>query len=125
MSKAEVAKALGIKPENIFDLDENAPNREEASRAQKHVNVGDDLTMLRNPNAWYYRPLCAIKRRVEGSPFPECATILEDEEGMVYLVGMHEIAGLGQKAIKEKLGDAKTSYYDSWEELLKDGWVID
>jgi hypothetical protein len=102
---------------NVIHLDDYATNPKSVNRPIPE----DDLEGLNDPSCWPHRPLLPVKKR-EGRIG---GVVVEGEPGRVYLAELWNLIGESDKAVKAALGRAATVEFDSWEEMLKDGWVVD
>lgn len=85
------------------------------------MTAEDDVRMMQNREQWPNPLLLPIKRYV-GS-LPECAVLAAypGRETEVFLIGMFSIQG----RVIDALDKTKTIKYDSYEAIVKDGWMVD
>lgn len=90
----------------------------------------DDLAFLQCARSWPNYPCCPVKRQDNTVPngLVQLGTVvgLEEAEPTVYLVGMPRLMG-SFLTIKEKdpLKKFNQIAYNSLEELVADGWLVD
>jgi hypothetical protein len=112
----------------VINLNDWATNLEALNRPEPT----SDLEGLQDPSLWPFRPMCPVVRRASAKyPYipeggwPECGTVLEAEPGRVYHIGMHHLLCMNQGMQKDALGDAKTTEYGSWGDMLAARWEVD
>lgn len=80
----------------------------------------DDVAFLKDVNRWPNWPICPVKRYENVHSFPLCGvTFATDTKPMVKILNM--FGGWSQ----EEFDKAKTFNYNSIEEMVADGWVVD
>ena len=75
----------------------------------------DDFKMMTNPCSWSHMVLPLKKRGGSGE-----VGVLLGNKPTVYLVNIWELAGF-----LSKLEKGPKKEYDSYEEIVKDGWTVD
>lgn len=82
----------------------------------------DDVAFLKDTGRWPRWPGCPVKRYRPNEGLPECGLVFDglkiDEKLAVVMVSM-----LGWTP--EQFRDAKKHLYDSYEEMVADGWLVD
>jgi len=81
----------------------------------------DDVKFLNRPNVWPCWPLCPVKRYEPANDgFPVCGIVIE-KVPIVYETNMFALSGMTSVEIEA----LKKHKYDSMEELVADGWLVD
>ncbi len=77
-----------------------------------------DLELVNNPDAWPCWPRLPMKKYSDNQTgdFPEFGFIVEGGGSTVYLGSVFGVIDMGQ---------VKRKHYDSFNEMLDDGWVVD
>jgi hypothetical protein len=84
-----------------------------------------DRAMFENPDKWPLNPLLPIKRykgRKQGE-FPDLAILLKHNE--FYLVVHAMLHGFSPEVLHEALSSGNCEIYDSVDELMTAGWLVD
>lgn len=115
-----MSKDNPLKSVAVFNLNDLATNKEALDKPEP----SSDLEGLQDPSLWPFRPMCPVVKRKGDGSWPICATVLEDEPGRVYHIGMHDLTCVNQGMQKDALGEAKVTEYGSWEKMLSDGWKV-
>jgi hypothetical protein len=89
------------------------------------VEARDDKEMMENPTAWPVWPVLPIKRRPKDGG-TELAIMVHAEGRLtdVYLGDMFGFAEQGG-TVAEILDSAEKIHYNSYDEIIADGWVVD
>lgn len=81
----------------------------------------DDVKFLDNPGAWPCWPLCPVKRYEQtDDAMPNCGVVIT-EVPIVYETNMFALLTMTSAEIEA----LKKHKYDSMEELVADGWLVD
>jgi hypothetical protein len=87
-----------------------------ALEAHRIFTEKDDLAMLNNPELWVHQPMLPVKRYVDGNTV--CGVVCE---GMTLVAEANLFLTLdGDLGAKQKI-----HRYESFEEIVKDGWIVD
>lgn len=81
------------------------------------LDLADDLNMMQNPSRWPSKTVLPLKHRYKTNKrgWPEFAVIVN---------------GYGPKLFHTTFGDpfdenTPTTQYESFEDIIKDGWIVD
>lgn len=81
----------------------------------------DDAKFLNNPNEWPCWPVCPVKRyEPTDDGLPNCGIVIGGRP-IVYETNMFMLPEM----TPENLEQMKKHKYDSMEELVADGWLVD
>ena len=83
---------------------------------KKHIDF------MKDPSQWPLFPLLPVKQRKEGLDFPRLGVIFSTGGPEVILETIYEVAKLIELPNPDK---GKWMIYESWDELVDDGWVVD
>lgn len=82
----------------------------------------DDVQFLSDPDRWPKFPICPVKRysKKDKHGFPECGVVTATGIAVVVVISMFELP------ITEEEYEKLTKYrYESMEDLVTDGWLVD
>ena len=82
------------------------------------MKVFDDVAFLKNPNKWP-NLVCPVKKRVENDNWPKCGVVFK--EPIVYVVSMYSMKDVSD----EEWDKLEKHEYNSFEEMVADGWIVD
>ena len=93
---------------------------------QKALGPGDDLQMMSSPRSWPAWPLLPIKRYTKDA-WIDCGLLVDvlDHKTTVFLTTLFALQGGMVRDILINKEEIKRIEYDSLDDLLKDGWVVD
>lgn len=80
---------------------------------------------MNNPDDWGQWPFCSMKRHIDHDL--ECGVVVEGHS-IVYIANLFRLDKIPGETIGDKLIDndnVKRYVYESWKEMLEDGWVVD
>lgn len=88
------------------------------------------LYMMRNPIRWPMWPLLPVKRRKGNGELPDLGLMHTHDNGNpaqpeVVEAPLHALALMSDEARKRAWDEAPKHTYDSLEDLVDDGWVVD
>lgn len=87
--------------------------------AERIKRERDDVVMLKNPDLWPRWPLCPVKRYDKSKPhgFPDCGVVTEGRF-VVFMVNLYRVSpGVFDSCEKHE--------YESYEDMVADGWMVD
>lgn len=78
---------------------------------------GDDLLMMQEPDEWPLSNVLPIKRTSpDGGTWPQCGFMVRGQGPKVFIGYIYDI---------ENIDSMKVEQYDSFEDVIKDGWIVD
>lgn len=89
------------------------------------ITSEDDLKMMASPNKWPVHPLLPVKRHRKGGGFPECGVMvtIASERFKVFRIAMYKLEGRSWSAAE--LCELPHEVYNSFEEIVAAGWMVD
>lgn len=81
------------------------------------------VEFLNDPEQWPNFPLCSVKRHREGGGMPDCGTVLAlpTTVPVVYSASMFSFV----KMSKDEIRSVPQHKYESVDDLVADGWMVD
>ena len=89
---------------------------------REEKEIQEDLKMMKDPDAW---ALLLPMKRVGEHCITEVGFLRATGKPKLYLRNFMDLRDLGIQTIKEIDGKIPAKEYVSFEEILKDGWIID
>lgn len=91
-------------------------------REEKEIQA--DLKMMKDPGDWACWPLLPMKR-VEEHGDTSVGFLMATGKSKLYLRNFMDLPELGIKSAKEVDEKIPAKEYASFEDILKDGWLVD
>lgn len=84
----------------------------------------ENLKMMKNPDTWGCWPILPMKK-VEGHGPCLVGFLLATGKPKLYLRNFMDLTGMGIRTIKEVDDRIDAKEYESFEDILIEGWVVD
>lgn len=81
-----------------------------------------DFDWLSDPKNWLHWPICPVKRFTNPKDMPECGLVWAGELTHVYI---QNLCLMVSGAVEPQFKDCKKYEYESLQEMLADGWMVD
>ena len=85
--------------------------------------IQSDLDMMKNPVSWKQYPFLPIKSNKTGKL--QVGFLYADKKPVIYLENIFNIGEMGIQTIKDLQSKIKFVVYVSFEDILRDEWIVD
>lgn len=92
---------------------------------RKEKEKEEDLKLMKDPTSWAVWPILPVKKISDNGDMPEFGFLLATGKPVVYLKNMFDLQDLGIRTVKEISEKVEGKEYPNFEDIIRDGWIVD
>jgi hypothetical protein len=88
-------------------------------------NGNSGIKLMKDPKSWAMYPMLPVKKISDNHKMPEFGFLLATGKSIVFLKNVFDLDDLGIRTVKDIIEKVDKEEYPSFEDIVKDGWIVD